>query len=209
MRCWVLICAGLFFTGLCLAQSNSVDTTRNAIDTTRTPSDSILLRKGNKIITIESYARRFNPRKALLYSAVFPGAGQFYNKKYWKVPLVYGGFATLLIVVKSYQDQHVNFRNDLFALVSNKTTSTNPNLKSPQGYTEQQLRAVVDKARRERDYFIILTGFWYLLQMVDAHVDAHLKEFDLNPQLRVRVEPMMDQSYLTGRSTGLALKIKF
>lgn len=210
---WVLICVSLLATIACKAQTSAAGNNQNPSDTTGIASDSILIKKDGKIISIESYAKRFNPRKALLYSAVFPGAGQFYNRKYWKVPLVYGGFATLIVVVKAYQDQHILYRNDLFALIStkaNSTTSTSPTtLKSPLGYTEQQLRSVVDKARRERDYFIILTGFWYILQMVDAHVDAHLKEFDLNPQLRVRVEPMMDQSYLTGRSTGLSLKIKF
>lgn len=181
------------------------------VDSTATQSDSTLIQKSDQVITIESYAKRFDPRKALLYSAVFPGAGQFYNKKYWKVPLVYGGFATLIIVAKSYHDQNTKFRSDLFSLVSeiNRNPSSASTLKSPLGFTETQLRSVVDKSRRERDYFIILTTFWYMLQLVDAHVDAHLKEFDLNPKLQVRLEPSFDNSSLTGRTTGLALKIKF
>ncbi len=181
------------------------------VDTSSAPSDSLIIQKSDQVITLESYAKRFNPRKALLYSAVLPGMGQFYNRKYWKVPLVYGGFAALFVVAKNYHDQNVKFRNDLFALVSqmNANPSTAATLKSPLGYTETQLRSVVDKSRRERDYFIILSSFWYLLQLVDAHVDAHLKEFDLNPKLQVNLEPSFDSSGLTGRTTGVALKIKF
>ena len=152
---------------------------------------------------ISSYAKRFDPRKALLYAAVFPGSGQVYNKKYWKVPIVYGGFFGGIYLVSFYQEQHVQFRKELFELL-NDPTATNPN-----GFSEDQLRSLVDKARRERDYFLVLTGLWYILQMVDAHVDAHLKEFDLNPKLKVSLEPHMERNVMFGRSNGMRLIIKF
>jgi hypothetical protein len=152
---------------------------------------------------INSYAKRFDPRKALLYAAVFPGSGQIYNKKYWKVPIVYGGFFGGIYLVSFYQEQHVQYRKELFELL-NDPTATNPN-----GFSEDQLRSLVDKARRERDYFLVLTGLWYILQMVDAHVDAHLKEFDLNPKLKVSLEPHMERNVMFGRSNGMRLIIKF
>lgn len=152
---------------------------------------------------ISSYAQRFNPRKALLYAAVLPGSGQVYNKKYWKLPIVYGGFFGGIYLVSFYQKQHARFRKDLFELI-NDPTATNPN-----GFTQDQLRSLIDKARRERDYFFVLTGLWYILQMVDAHVDAHLKEFDLNPKLKVSIEPHMERNNMLGRSNGMSLIIKF
>lgn len=152
---------------------------------------------------ISSYAQRFNPRKALLYAAVLPGSGQVYNKKYWKLPIVYGGFFGGIYLVSFYQEQHARFRKDLFELI-NDPTATNPN-----GFTQDQLRSLIDKARRERDYFFVLTGLWYILQMVDAHVDAHLKEFDLNPKLKVSIEPHMERNNMLGRSNGMSLIIKF
>lgn len=158
--------------------------------------------QNKRVETIESYAKRFDPRKATLYAAVMPGLGQVYNKKYWKVPLVYGGFGFLIYVVDVYQDQYLLFRKDLFYVIN----TGNP---SETGYTEDQLRTLVSRSRRERDYFIILTGIWYLLQMVDAQVDAHLKEFDLNPKLQVRIEPIMENSLLTGRSSGFSVKLRF
>ncbi|GAB1444483.1 MAG: hypothetical protein KF860_14905 [Cyclobacteriaceae bacterium] len=172
-------------------------------DTLQTiPSDTLRQERGKKVITIASYADRFDPRKALLYSAIFPGAGQAYNKKYWKVPLVYGGFATGVFFISFYQDRYVTYKGELFGLLSDGSPA-------PSGFNEKQLRKIVDDAKRERDFFTIITGFWYILQLVDAHVDAHLKEFDLNPQLQVRLEPIIDNNPMNGQSAGLALKFKF
>ena len=166
------------------------------------PSDSLRLERGKKVITLETYAARFDPRKALLYSAIFPGAGQAYNKKYWKVPLVYGGFATGVFFISFFQDRYVTYKGELFGLLDDGTPA-------PSGFNEKQLRKIVDDAKRERDFFTILTGFWYILQMVDAHVDAHLKEFDINPQLQVRLEPMVGHHPMNGQSAGLALTFRF
>lgn len=166
-------------------------------------SDSIRITKGNKVITIDSYAARFDPRKALLYAAIFPGSGQFYNKKYWKVPLVYGGFAAGIYLVSVFQDSYLQYKNELYGILSDGSIT------SPSGYTEAQLRRLTNVFKRERDFYSIVTVFWYLLQMVDAHVDAHLKEFDVNPQLQVRLEPIIENNPMTGQSAGIALKIKF
>lgn len=168
------------------------------------PADTSFIKTDKQIVEIESYAKRFDPRKALLYSAIFPGGGQFYNKKYWKMPLVYGGFAFLLYVTKVYDGLHKKYLEEFYIMVNDPKLALSPSF-----YTKEQLRSAIDRARRERDFFIILNGFWYILQLVDAHVDAHLKEFDLNPKMQVRLEPMMENSMLTGRSTGIALRIRF
>ncbi|MFM7856043.1 MAG: DUF5683 domain-containing protein, partial [Flammeovirgaceae bacterium] len=171
-------------------------------DTVSELSTDSVMRRGKKV-SVKSYAAKFNPRKALLYSAILPGAGQFYNKKYWKVPLVYGGIIGLGLVVDFYNQANNKFRNELFGLLnSGQALSTS-------GLDETQLRTIIDQSRRQRDYFMIFVGFFYILQMVDAHVDAHLKEFDVNPRLRARIEPAMDNSYLTGSTVGLALTLRF
>ncbi len=187
------------FPFLCCGQELKKDSAAIA------PSDSIILRKG-KVVSIETYARRFNPRKALLFSAILPGMGQVYNKKYWKVPLVYGGLIGLGLVVDFYNQAGNKFRNELFDLLNSPPgTVLSPTL----GASEVVLRNRIDLAQRQRDYFLIFTGFVYLLQLIDAHVDAHLKEFDLNPKLKVLLEPMMDSNYYTGTSTGLSIKLRF
>lgn len=186
----------LTFNALLVFGQESTDTLKNI------PSDTLRLESNKKVITIDSYAARFDPRKALLYSAIIPGTGQLYNKKYWKVPLVYAGFATGIYFITFYQDRYLTYKEELYGFLNDGTPP-------PSGFTEDQLRTIVDNSKRERDFFTILTGFWYILQMVDAHVDAHLKEFDLNPQLQVKIEPLIETNPLNGRSTGISLKFKF
>ena len=142
-----------------------------------------------------------DPRKALLYSAAFPGLGQIYNGKYWKLPFVYGGFAITLSVVYYYQDIYHQYLNELYIF---KNTNV-----FPSGRTESNVRYIIDRSRRNRDYYLIVTGVWYILQMVDAHVDAHLQEFKVNKELRVSLNPSVNQNVLTGKTTGFSLTFKF
>jgi hypothetical protein len=166
--------------------------------------DSAALAEKQDTVLIESYTKRFNPRKALFLAAVFPGMGQAYNNAYWKLPIVYGGFYAGIYVVSFYQKSYLQYKGQLFDLLNDPTITT-----SPSGFNQEQLRTLINKTRRQRDYFSILTGLWYILQIVDAHVDAHLKEFKLNPQLHVKLEPMVESDQLTGRNSGVSLKFKF
>lgn len=196
----------------------------NAQDDTR---DSVVMRRNGKVETIESYASRFDPRKAMLYSAVFPGLGQAYNRKYWKMPLVYAGFIGIGYGVYVNQNYYLIYRKGLFnllneptPLVYDKTTGLtalgnkviNNELYMPRGNASLKIdivRNAVNRYKRDRDFMLIMGFIFYMMQMVDAHVDAHLKEFDLNPQLKVSIEPTMNQNAFTGRSAGLGLTLRF
>lgn len=166
-----------------------------------------VFQSGPDTVAIKSLAKRFSPRKAILYAAILPGLGQIYNKKYWKLPLVYGGFYAIGFYVNEYNRLYTEYKGYLFENIEagggenavNKTINR----------TTGQLRTIVDKTRRERDLMIILLGGMYLLQMVDAHVDAHLKEFDVNPNLQVSIEPTMKQDAWTGRTTGVSIIVRF
>lgn len=154
-------------------------------------------------VEIESYATRYDPRKALMFAAILPGLGQIYNKKYWKLPLVYGGFVGFGYGINFYHTGYEKYKGELFDVLE-----TDVQL-SVSGFTESQLRTIVNRYRRERDFMIILMAGMYILQIVDAHVDAHLKEFDLNPNLHVKVEPLWESDVLTGRSAGVSLRFRF
>lgn len=184
-----------------------------AQDSLRVTNDSLQMGGGPDTVMLKSYAARYDPRKALLYAAVVPGLGQIYNKKYWKLPLVYGGFFAIGYAINFYQDNYKTYKVQLFYSLDNGfpndtdiNTDTDTN---PSGYTTGQLRTIVDKSRRERDFWVIMMGAMYILQMVDAHVDAHLKEFDLNPNLRVSIQPAVEQNELLGRQNSLSVIIKF
>ncbi len=194
---------GFILFALALTSAAFAQVEDTPIDSTNATSDSLIIRKNGKIITAKQYAERYIPRKALLFSAVFPGMGQVYNKKYWKLPIVYGGFYMLTYVAFGYNDLYNKYKTELFEVVRD------PKFIPPSGYTESQLRSVTEFYRRQRDFFLILDGMWYLLQLVDAHVDAHLRDFDLNPQLKVTLGPSIQQNPLYGQVSGISLTIKF
>lgn len=175
-------------------------------DSVTVTRDTIFLEPQDTML-IKSYAKRYNPRKALLYAAVLPGLGQVYTKKYWKLPLVYGGFYLIGKQISDANKIYVEYKNHLFYNIEKQLpeTAINPNVK----YTTAQLRRIVDKSRRQRDLWVIIMGGMYLLQVVDAHVDAHLKEFDLNPNLKVSIEPTITNDAWVGRQTGMSLTFRF
>lgn len=171
--------------------------------------DTIVLNEPDSVLA-KTYASRYDPRKALLYAAVVPGLGQVYNKKYWKLPLVYGGFIGIAERIGFYNRNYSKYKGHLYYNFEHNLShesGMNPDVK----LTTSQLRRIVDNTRRERDLWVILMGAMYLLQMVDAHVDSHLKEFDLNPDLKtkVRIEPTVTQDAVLGRQSGVSVIFRF
>jgi hypothetical protein len=177
-------------------------------DTLQIERDTLYI-EGQDTLLLKSYAKRYNPRKALLYAAVIPGLGQIYNKKYWKLPLVYGGFYLLYNGIDHYNSIYRTYKVHLFENLDDPLTAGPTGRNPTTNLTTNQLRRIVDRTRRDRDFMVILIGGMYILQMIDAHVDAHLKEFDLNPNLKARIEPMLHQDVLLGRQTGVALILRF
>lgn len=196
MRKAIVFCV-LVITGFQVMGQDSLKITR----------DTIYLEHQDTTL-LKSYAKRYNPRKALLLAAVVPGLGQVYNKKYWKLPLVYGGFYLIGDGISHYNNIYKKYKGHLFYNLENNLgaeSALNPDV----DLTTGQLRRIVDRARRERDFMVILMGGMYLLQMIDAHVDAHLKEFDLNPNLKASIEPTIKQDAVLGRQTGVSLVLRF
>jgi hypothetical protein len=174
--------------------------------------DSLIVESRDTVL-LKSYAAKYNPRRALLLAAVMPGLGQVYNKKYWKLPLVYGGLYATGYAIDYYNDLYRDYKNVLFSAleagVGENQIDADLGLDLGMKTTVRGYRNAVDKAQRERDFMMIIMGLVYVLQIVDAHVDAHLKEFDLNPKLQVRLEPHIDQNPMIGRQTGIALVIRW
>jgi hypothetical protein len=185
--------------------SIKIDTLKNGVlkrSDQLVPVDSVEITSDKPVKEIDSYAKRFNPHKASLYSMVFPGAGQIYVKRYWKVPLVWGGMGFMVYAVSFSATQYTHYKNELFQTINY------PGIVLADGLDQERLRTIVNEARRQRDYFLIINFFMYVLQIVDAHVDAHLKEFKLNPNLQVRVESIPIQ-YSSMPNAGLTFAYKF
>lgn len=146
-----------------------------------------------------------NPKRAALLSAVLPGMGQVYNKQYWKVPIIYGGALVIGHYIR-YQDRlYKSFKSAYLAGVD-----ADGSTESPYGSVSQAiLERNADQLRRDRDYLMIIGGLFYLLQIVDAHVSAHLHEFQINPDLSMDLQPAIQPTGLNSRSVGLSLSLKF
>ncbi len=128
-------------------------------------------------------------KKATTLSTILPGAGQFYNRSYWKVPIVIGGFATF-----AYMIDWNNRGFQRFKLAYNLRMDGDDNTvdEFASSYlTPEDLLKYKQSYRRNRDLCIILTGAFYLLNIVDAHVDAQLKDYDISDDLSMALEPTM------------------
>jgi hypothetical protein len=143
-----------------------------------------------------------DPKKATILSALLPGAGQVYNQKSWKVPLIYGGFATNIFFIDFNDRRYKALREALF-LLDDDLPNDFPSL-NRDGLVRQ-----VNFWRRNRDlnYFIFI-GI-YVLNIVDAHVDAHLSAFDVSDDLTFRFEPSFEMLSAGGSIFGLSMKINF
>ncbi len=188
-------------TAIVCASAPAQDIEKDSLLLLNNSQDTLFVEAKSDTIDIKKSNFVFNPRKAGLYSAVLPGLGQAYNKRYWKIPLVYGGLIGFGYAMTWYNDQYLKYKNELFYILDNDLT------RSPSGLSEDQLRSIIDQARRERDYMIVLTGIVYLLNIADAHIDAHLKEFDVNEDLKLKLDPTV---LLIGNTIvpGLSIKIK-
>lgn len=138
-----------------------------------------------------------SPKKAAMYSAILPGLGQAYNKKYWKIPIVWGAMAFSIFYVDSFNRSYKNYKNRFD--LKNRTIPTSYNSDSSVSIRAnlfpneslEFLKGNRDIARRNRDLFIIITTGIYILNIIDASVDAHLFYFDVSDDLSLKVLPDM------------------
>lgn len=143
-----------------------------------------------------------NPRKATILSAVLPGAGQVYNNKAWKVPIIYAGFMTDIYFINFNNKRYQTFRSALFAF-DDGDKSQFPSL------NRESLVRNVDYWRQNRDLTMLLLVAIYTLNLVDANVDAHLSGFDISDDISMKIEPNVSTFAASGNSMGISLKFQF
>jgi hypothetical protein len=132
------------------------------------------------------------PTQAALYSAIVPGLGQWYNRKAWyiEIPVIYGVTGFLVWNTARNHREFVTYRNAyLYRLDNNPATEPPAPYNDARRFTNDGLRARRDQFRRDRDYMVIVTAAFYLLQVVEAAAIAHLKTFDDSDDLSWRLTP--------------------
>ncbi len=162
-----------------------------------------------------------DPMKAVWLGAIFPGYGQIYNRKYWKLPIVYGGFLGFAYAISWNNTRYTSYKN-AYIDISDKDDNTNYHIKIlPRGYTLQtypggvttyqaRLKSGMDQFRRYRDLSVILSAGYYALVLLDAFVDAQLYDFDISQDLVLNVAPARIEMQQNNRSAyGLQCSIRF
>ena len=158
--------------------------------------------------TVEIEVPDHDPVKAALYSAVLPGLGQAYNKKYWKIPIIYAGMAAGIYFYKQQDDDYDRFRNAYKRRLAGYTDDEFYGNGTEPLISNDRLINAQKSAQTNKDISLIVTIAFYLLNVVDANVDAHLRQYevsdDLSLQPNFNVNPINAQTQY-----GMSLTYRF
>jgi hypothetical protein len=199
-----ILCVSLFFISV---NSSAQNEKLLAVSKDSTP---VVIQKKAPINKYDSAFAAHSPKKAAIRSAILPGLGQIYNKKYWKLPIVYGALGTCAGVfffnLSNYKDTKFAYRVKYNMRVLRTDSALYSSIKSYlKPLSEESLRFYRNQYRRDIDYsalvFLILWG----LNVVDASVDAHLKSFDVSPDLSLQFKPGYSDM---AKTSGLSLVLK-
>lgn len=187
---------GLLFLFSCRANAQS--------DSLELPPKTIV---GADSVAVKNTAtlKTHNIRRATLLSVAIPGAGQVYNRKWWKAPIVYAGLGTAFYFANLNQSEYKKLSNAF-------DQRQDPNNTEPDAYTgrfnDRQLVANMRTYQSNRDLSIVFLVLMYGLNIIDANVDAHLFEFDISDDLSFKLEPKAWHN-TEATTAGLSLTLKF
>lgn len=140
------------------------------------------------------------PKRAALYSALLPGAGQVYTKKYWKVPIIYGG-----LITSAYYINESHKLYDLYKTTYLNRLNGNNNDEFADTYTNENLQTLTEHYRRNREISALLFTLTYVLNIVDASVNAHMFDYNVSDDLSLHIQPVY---FSKENATGVSLSIK-
>ena len=174
-----ILCAGICLLAICPVSAQEADTA-----------------------SVKPVAKTHSPNKAVIMSAIIPGLGQVYNKKYWKVPIIYGAGCSFAYFLGYYQDKYVKFR----------TAYTNGEegqqyLIDGKLYDYGSLSTGENVYRRYRDLNALGITAIYFLNIVDAMIDAHFFYYDVSDNLTMHIQPAVFNN--PGATSSLGLQINF
>lgn len=184
------------------------------------PSSVVIIQETSELpMTLNSKVFKPNPTKAVIYAAIFPGLGQVYNRKYWKLPIVYGGFLGFSYAISWNGRYYTDYSNGYKDIMDDDPATDSwknflPYGQDPETVDKAWLTNVMkrrkDFYRRYRDLSIIGTVAMYALSIVDAYVDAQLFDFNISSDLSMRVEPtIIRKTDYLANSVGFQCSISF
>lgn len=160
------------------------------------PQEEVQIKKGENSPAMLLEAPPYpNPKKAGLYSAILPGAGQLYNGQYWKIPIIYAAVGAAAYFVYFNTDQYQRYRSAYVSSLQGKTHEY------AGMYDQAALKQLQDGYKRYLDMTYLFSVIGYTLQIIDAIVFAHLKNFDVSQDISLRMQPVAHP----GRGAGIGL----
>lgn len=194
MRTSILVCIACFLCSSVFAQIDLVDSAD--VVTSNKPTNEEIIGLEEVATDTSNVEKGHSPKKAAILSTIIPGTGQIYNGSWWKMPIVYAGFAGLGYGLYFYQDYYHsykttydNYRNPYLEQGLNPPADTILTVRGETGYSPVNVQQGRDFYRKYRDLCIIGVGVWYLVNILDAYVEAHLFEFDVSDDLSIRWQP--------------------
>lgn len=166
---------------------------------------------------------RPSPKRALWMALVLPGAGQIYNRKYWKLPIIYGGFVGCAYAMRWNNMMYRDYSQAYLDIMDNDPTTESYNqflhlgtqiTEANKARWQEIFRKRKDRYRRWRDMsFFVMVGV-YAFSVIDAYVDASLSEFDISPDLSLNIAPAVlnanpSQDPLSHAAIGLQCSLSF
>ncbi len=147
-----------------------------------------------------------SPRKASFYSAVLPGMGQVYNGKAWKVPIIYTGAAVLVYYYNFNNNKYHEYKDNYLRKIANDPN--NPVDPKFRYASEERILYYMNYWRRNRDLLVLGIVGLYLANIVDATVDAYLYDYNISPDLSLRITPVLEPFSPQG-TTGIKVSFRF
>ncbi|HPQ08716.1 MAG TPA: DUF5683 domain-containing protein [Bacteroidia bacterium] len=154
-------------------------------------------KKSHSFLNIKNWSP---PKKASVLSAIIPGAGQMYNKKYWKVPIIYGVGGLLFYNAFQQNNHYLYYKKELINVINGGVNSD--------GYSSQQLTLLKNQSKKWRDLSIAGTVLIYVLNILDANVDAHLKTFDVSDNLSLIIQPEIIPNFTQSPSPNILFSVR-
>jgi hypothetical protein len=186
----ILLLCSLFFSVSLYGQGIKLDSSFAKLDSL---GNSKMLDSSNNTHTLSkntNLALLFNvknpiPKRAAMYSALLPGLGQAYNKQYWKIPIVYGGLLSAGYIINQQYKNYIKYRKAFIYV-----TDGNPNT-TDTTYSSTQLFQLQKQSRSNLDKLGVYTTVFYALNIVDALVSSHLRNFDMSKSISLQCKPVV------------------
>lgn len=145
---------------------------------------------------------KHSPQRATIYSALLPGLGQAYNKKYWKIPIIYAGFAALTYTYIFSDGKYSDFLNEFTFRNTKDSSHFNPSFAE---YSNDNILELKNAYQKDRELCLIGIVVLYALNIIDATVDGHLFAFDVSDNLSMNIEPYLAPNYDNKLKGGITL----